>query len=100
MGTKKRPGTFDCYENAEDDEPMFVLLARDSSAPKLVMQWAAWREGQGEDPAKVAEARACAAAMEAWRLRRNVARGEAELARGEGTSLDEVVPPPPGGWRT
>lgn len=29
MGTKNNPGAFDCYANAEPDEPMFVLLARD-----------------------------------------------------------------------
>lgn len=67
MGTKNNPGTYDCYDNAEPDEPMFILLARDLSAPGLVMQWAAYREAQGADPAKVAEARECAAAMRRWR---------------------------------
>jgi hypothetical protein len=43
MGTKNEPGTFDCYDVAEDDEPMFVLLARDKSAPDLVRQWAEQR---------------------------------------------------------
>jgi hypothetical protein len=67
MGTKNNPGDFDCYKNAEPDEPMFVLLARDKSAPTLVRLWAQWREQNGEDPKKVAEARECADKMEAWR---------------------------------
>ena len=28
MGTKNNPGRFDCYGNAEPDEPIFVLLGR------------------------------------------------------------------------
>lgn len=40
MGTKLNPGNFDCYAAAKDDEPMFVLLARDESAPFLVEAWA------------------------------------------------------------
>lgn len=81
MGTKNQPGSFDCYEHAEDDEPMFVLLARDRCAPETVRAWAAAREDQlslragdtatvGEVLAEldqIAEARACADAMEAWR---------------------------------
>ena len=39
MGTKNNPGTFDCYANAEGDEPMFVLLGRDKHAPTLVWLW-------------------------------------------------------------
>jgi hypothetical protein len=81
MGTKAKPGTFDCYANAEDDEPMFVLLARDRVAPLVVRGWAAKREELlhsrrddhctvGEvlaDLEQIAEARQCADAMEAWR---------------------------------
>ncbi len=66
MGTKQNPGQFDCYANAADDEPMFVLLARDKHAPTLVWLWAVLRELDGEDPAKVAEARDCIAAMLTW----------------------------------
>lgn len=67
MGTKNNPGACDCYANAEPDEPMFVLLARDINAPGLVEEWAHRRAMNGEDPAKVQEARDCAAAMRAWR---------------------------------
>ena len=40
MGTKNNPAAFDCYGNAEPDEPMFILLARDVTAPEIVEQWA------------------------------------------------------------
>jgi hypothetical protein len=76
MGTRNRPGKYDCYHAALDDEPMFVLLARDPSAPSKVRAWAYDREKaieQGERPDSdrnmVAEARECADDMEAWRLR-------------------------------
>ena len=32
MGTKRNPATYDCYDKAEPDEPLFVLLARDAAA--------------------------------------------------------------------
>ncbi len=90
MGTK-REGDL-CYKAAMQDEPMFVLLARDPQAPELVRKWAKDREskltnpimyyginegsGTWEQPdadavaaekAKIAEARYCAARMEVWR---------------------------------
>ena len=74
MGTKNSPGKFDCYANAEADEPMFVLLARDVAAPTCVDDWANHREfliDTGRKPeadrAMVAEARQCAEAMRNWR---------------------------------
>ncbi len=67
MGTKNDPGNYDCYANAHPDEPMFVLLGRDDRSPALVETWADVSELRGGDPAKVAEARACAAAMRRWR---------------------------------
>lgn len=66
MGTKNNPGAYDCYANAEPDEPMFVLLGRDRDAPLLVDMWARKSEARGEDPAKVAEARKCALDMRAY----------------------------------
>ena len=64
MGTKNNPGAFDCYENAEPDEPMFVLLGRDRHAPSLVRLWAMLRHDEGEDLGKVEEAFRCADAMD------------------------------------
>lgn len=64
MGTKNNPGKFDCYANAGDDEPMFVLLGRDKHAPSLVRLWALMRVQEGEDDAKIEEAIQCAEAMD------------------------------------
>lgn len=66
MATKNNPGTYDCYANAAADEPLFVLLGRDLYAVHLVRIWADLREEDGEDPKKVAEARACADTMDDW----------------------------------
>ena len=76
MGTKNDPGKFDCYHKAEDDEPMFVLLARDIHAPSAVYDWInsyelACEENGGPTPeqaAKIDEAVKCAEAMEFWRM--------------------------------
>lgn len=67
MGTKNNPGQFDCYAAAGPDEPMFVLLARDRHAATFVRAWAIVRARTGEDEEKVAEALACADAMDSWR---------------------------------
>jgi hypothetical protein len=67
MGTKNNPGTFDCYANAEPDEPMFILLARDPQAPHLVEQWLIDRQKTGEKQEKLIEAASCADDMRAWR---------------------------------
>lgn len=63
LGTKNNPGAYDCYANAEPDEPMFVLLGRDTDAPALVRLWALMRKLKGEEQAKVDEAVDCAKAM-------------------------------------
>jgi hypothetical protein len=68
MGTKNNPGKFACYEKAEPDEPMFVLLGRDKHAAALVWLWAALREHDGEDKDKVQEACECCLAMGEWAL--------------------------------
>lgn len=39
MGTKNKPGKFDCYAKADPDEPMFVLLGRDATASETVRYW-------------------------------------------------------------
>jgi len=68
MGTKNNPGDFDCYANADDDEPMFVLLARDRNAPATIRYWIDQRASQdGADPVKLQEAWDCAEAMDDWR---------------------------------
>lgn len=74
MGTKNKPGRFDCYSNAEPDEPMFILLARDACAPAAVEKWIEYREAlitlgikPEADRTMLDEARQCVANMRAWR---------------------------------
>lgn len=84
MFSKNNPSSYDCYKNAEPDEPMFVLLARDEKAPGVVVEWVLRRafsavpgvvpadakkalENAGKLDAKASEALDCAAAMEAWK---------------------------------
>ncbi len=75
MGSKNEPGEFDCYANALPDEPMFILLARDASAPDLVDAWALGRiydiatgKKPQSDMKMVEEAQQCAKNMRAWRM--------------------------------
>lgn len=95
MGTKNNPGKFDCYANAEPDEPMFVLLGRDRLAAHLVSIWSKIRMGDVEaasavfmdmlqkhavaygmepDIDKAAEAIECSAAMFNFRAAREEAK--------------------------
>jgi hypothetical protein len=69
MGTKNNPGQFDCYANAEPDEPMFILLARDPLAPILVRLWAELRAAASleDDSAMIEEAMELADDMNDWR---------------------------------
>lgn len=68
MATKNNPGKYDCYENAEPDEPMFVLLGRDRTAPETLATWIRLREAEGRTSSeKLAEARACLEAMRVYR---------------------------------
>lgn len=78
MGTKEKPGQFDCYANALPDEPMFVLLARDPLFYEFVTMWAR-RRGQAidcgdrpqSDTPMVDEAMRCAADGQLWRRQNN-----------------------------
>lgn len=45
MGSKLSPGAYNCHANAEPDEPLFTLLARDPVAPYIVKAWAHIRAG-------------------------------------------------------
>lgn len=74
MGTKLQELRDGCFARAMDDEPMFVLLARDPGAPALVRAWCDQRQREinegkrpGSDIAQVNEARQCAERMEQWR---------------------------------
>jgi hypothetical protein len=83
MATKSNPGECDCYDKAEPDEPMFVLLGRDRHAPTLVWLWATLRELDDENPAVVSDARDTVAAMIKWAAqhgRQSAGLGQATLA--------------------
>lgn len=92
MGTKSNPGEFDCYANAEPDEPLFVLRAKDPLAPALVRSWVS-RRGDAlgnkitdRDKRKLIEAAQCAEDMESWRRKncpREPLKTSAELTDGQ-----------------
>jgi hypothetical protein len=90
MGTKNNPGKFDCYANAEPDEPIFILLGRDPHSHAAVRKWADDRYSMicaGLKPVSdihlVVEARQCAEAMEQYSIMRR-RRMNAEVAREKG----------------
>lgn len=79
MGTKNNPGKFDVdLAKIDPDEPVFILRGRDPLASTMVHAWAnaseelLGLEATDEDRAKIAEARACAKAMEQFYARYEV----------------------------
>lgn len=46
MSTLTEPGAFDALEKAADDEPFFMLLARDEDAPATVTEWCRLRRNR------------------------------------------------------
>lgn len=65
METKRNPSPFDCYDKADPDEPMFVLLGRDPLAGPLVALWAQAR-ARMRPGGKVDAARECGVHMHNW----------------------------------
>lgn len=72
MGTKNNPGRWDCYANADPDEPLFVLRGQDSTASLVVTLWRAMKMEMKEQGTsqiseeKLEEARECSLALEKW----------------------------------
>ncbi len=56
-----------CLENSQDDEPLFVLCARDPDAPGAVRDWANRASLRGVRQDKVSGARILAEDMDRWR---------------------------------
>lgn len=63
MATKH---TDSCLQKAADDEPIFVLRAKDKHAPHVVRLWASLAKETGCPPTKTKEAHELADRMEAW----------------------------------
>lgn len=86
MGTKNNPGDYDCYANAEPDEPMFILLGRDPTASLVVEFWCALKAQMVVDGTskssekKLSEARHCAESMRTWAWTHEKDPGEAVKA--------------------
>lgn len=84
MGTKLKPGLYDCLAKAEPDEPLFTLLGRDILAPVVVRLWAGYAEAAGDDPAKIAEAHRLAQDMVDFRYERERQKKYAACLAGGG----------------
>lgn len=82
MGSKTNPGKFDCYANAEPDEPMFILLGRDKAAGSTVRKWVQFRIMAGKNEAgdeQTEEAMRCSYAMDEYAKASNPPDLETEL---------------------
>ena len=95
MGTKNNPGIHSCYDKADPDEPMFVLLGRDPIAPFLVGWWVGLKSmhDPNADEAKLAEAMQTAKAMEDWltKLNREDKLKLRELINEEGMRIAAIL---------
>lgn len=58
-----------CLNRAGDDEPVFVLRAKDPLAARTVRDWAARAVLSGKHDDRAIEANRFADAMEAWRVK-------------------------------
>jgi len=96
MYTKEEPGRFDCYANAEPDEPMFILLGRDPLAPYVVEMWAYLRRqyegGQDVHNDKAQDADKCAAEMKRYlsSVGRRTPMISTDITYCEDVSMDEL----------
>lgn len=73
MGTRNSPAPYDCWSRLADDEPYFLLMARDSSAPLAIIAWVGDRldriksgERRADDLPQLREALTLSRDMVAW----------------------------------
>lgn len=70
MGTRRNPGNYNCYANADPHEPMFTLLGRDKFGASLVRLWVAARQaisgGSRAETEKLLEAGVVSSDMQKW----------------------------------
>lgn len=58
-----------CLKNAKEDEPVFVLLARDASSAKVIIHWIA-KNFDTCNEEKLRDAFECALAMKAYPIKK------------------------------
>jgi hypothetical protein len=58
--------TATCLLKSADDEPIFVLVARDKLAVRTVVAWISYAARTGVSDAKIADAQSVASAMLEW----------------------------------
>lgn len=58
-----------CLGRSQDDEPVFILCARDPVAAIVVRTWVVLSRWRGVRASKLAEAEALAEQMDTWRQR-------------------------------
>lgn len=90
MSTKNNPGSYNCYANADPDEPMFVLLGRDPTAALLVRLWASLRRNMTSslEPEKFENALRCAEELEAWACK--IGKNE-RVAESKATYIEHAI---------
>jgi hypothetical protein len=62
-----------CLNRAGDDEPLFVLRAKDVLAAQTIRLWATMAVGTNHNEEQIAEARMLAKQMEDWRQTQPIA---------------------------
>lgn len=76
-----------CLNRAHDDEPLFVIRAKDELSATLVRQWAETAAmTNAHEPEKIQEARMLAESMENWRKENEDVHRHEDSESGEGTS--------------
>lgn len=76
-----------CFNKAQDDERVFVMLARDAAAPATIRFWIAERLRLGKnkpDDAQILEAYECAKRMEIERAEIEASRRQQQMRWAEG----------------
>jgi len=90
MSTKQTPGAYDCWSKLAEDEPYFLLRAKDTTAPGVVREWVRRRRNEAViaggtiTPAyekKLREASAAADAMDAWHMENSQTANVHETSR-------------------
>lgn len=84
-----------CFNKANDNERLFVLLARDPAAPAAIRAWVAERIRLGKnkpDDDQIREAIACAALMDVERKEIESARRQETMRWAEQSERGTVAP--------